>query len=299
MLNLIMSARWALDTTYHDRMAAIALRRIDRGMTPFDVIRAEDKPAPYVVEVAEDGGPAPAAGTGYTSLGRAQTKSGNVVVLPLIGAISRYGDMCSWGAEDYAGWIMEGNQDPAVSAFVLLIDGPGGDVNGLEMLGDVIAQSQKPIVAYVAGMAASAHYWIASQCREIVVESETTSSLGSVGVLAMHVDASAYYEKEGLKVTIIRSEGSENKALFNSVEPLTEEVRAAVVAELTTIRKTFISKVQSGRPMITDTPDTPGGVFSGKMFNGKDAIKRGMANRIGYLGDAIARADVLARKQAA
>lgn len=299
MLNLLFSAKWALDATYHDRMAAVALRRIDRGMTPFDVVKAEDRKGPYLVEVPGGESGAEASMSGYDGLGRAQTKSGMVVVLPMIGAITRYGDWCSWGAEDYAGWIIEMNADPSVSAAVIYINGPGGEVDGIEMLGEVIRQSQKPIVAFVAGWGASAHYWLASQCREIVMESETTSSVGSIGVLAMHVDASGYYEQEGLKVTIIRSEGSENKALFNSVEPLTEEVRASVTAELNLIRGTFIQKVQSGRPRITDAPDTPNGVFSGKMFHGKEAIKKGLADRIGYLGDAISRADLLARKQAA
>ncbi|QHV97961.1 S49 family peptidase [Spirosoma endbachense] len=299
MLNLIFSAKWALDAAYHDRMAAVALRRIDRGMTPFDVIKADDRQAPYKVEVPGNDASPEASANGYSSLGRAQTKSGNVVVLPMIGAITRYGDWCSWGAEDYAAWIMELNADPSVSAGVAYINGPGGEVDGIEMLGEVIRNSEKPIVAFVAGWAASAHYWIASQCREIIMESETTSSVGSIGVLAMHVDASAFYEQEGLKVTIIRSEGSENKALFNSVEPLTDEIRASVVAELNIIRGTFIQKVLSNRPKIKDTADTPGGVFSGKMYHGKLAIKEGLADGIGYLGDAVARADSLARKQAA
>jgi protease-4 len=300
MLNLLLSAKWALETTYHDRMALIALRRIDRGMTPFDVVKAEDRKQPYLVEASEDDGPkVEAAVAGYNALARVQSKSGGVLILPMIGAITRYGDMCSWGAEDYAAWIMEANQDPSISAIVLEVNGPGGEVDGTEMLGEVIRQSQKPIVAYVAGWAASAHYWYISQCREIIMESETTSSVGSIGVLAMHVDASAYYEAEGLKVTIIRSEGSESKALFNSVEPLTDEIRASVTAELNIIRGTFIQKVQSGRPKITDAPDDKTGVFSGKMFHGKEAIKRGLADRIGYLGDAVNRADLLARKQAA
>ncbi|MVM39457.1 hypothetical protein GO730_20835 [Spirosoma sp. HMF3257] len=299
MLDRIIAAKWALEPTYHNRLALIAQRRLEHGLSPFDIIKAEDRKQPYIVETSDEDGPKPKAGTGYERLGRSAQKSGQVVVLPMIGAISRYGDLCSWGAEDYAGWIMEFNQDSNASAMVLEMNGPGGEVDGIEMLGEVIRQSEKPIVAYVAGWAASAHYWLASQCREIVMESETTSSVGSIGVLAMHVDYSAFYEKEGVKVKIIRSEGSENKALFNSVEPLTPELEAEVRAELTVIRGTFISNVLAGRPKITDKADTPGGVFSGKMFNGKQALKNGLADRIGYLGDAIYRADLLARKQAA
>ena len=297
MLDRIFAAKWALETSYHDRMAAIALRRMDKGKLPFKV--DQDRPAPYLVDASDSGDGRPKASTGYDRLSRSNTKSGQVLVLPMIGAISRYGDWCSYGAEDYAGWIIEMNQDPSISACVLYLNGPGGEVDGIEMLGEVIRQSEKPIIAYVAGWAASAHYWLASQCREIIMESETTASVGSIGVLAMHIDASKFYENEGLKVSIIRSDGSDNKARFNSVEPLTPELEADIRAELTVIRGTFISKVLSGRPKITDKADTPNGVFSGKMYIGKEAIKNGLADRIGYLGDAIYRADLLARKQAA
>ncbi|SFD47352.1 S49 family peptidase [Spirosoma endophyticum] len=294
MLDRIIAAKWALDSTYHDRMYAIALRRIQNGQAPFEV--SQDRPTPYLVDVER---PNIGASAGYNRLARANTKSGQVLVLPMLGAISRYGDLCSYGAEDYASWLMEMNQDDTMSAAVLNLNGPGGEVDGIEMLGEVIKHSKKPIVAYVAGWAASAHYWIASQCREIVMESLTTSSVGSIGVLAMHVDATEFYKNEGLKVTIIRSDGSDNKARFNSVEPLTPELEAEIRGELTVIRGTFISKVLSMRPKITDTADTPNGVFSGKMYNGKEALSNGLADRIGYLGDAIYRADLLARKQAA
>lgn len=299
MITRLITAKWALDATYHDRMAALAIRRMGNGQVPFDVIKAEDRPQPYIVETDDVDGPEAEALIDYERLGKAEAKSGNVVVLPMIGAITRYGDMCSYGAEDYASWILELNQDPAVSGAVLVLNGPGGEVDGIEMLGEVIRQSEKPIVGYVAGWAASAHYWIASQCREIFMESETTSSVGSIGVLAMHIDASKYYEQEGFKVTIIRSDGSENKALFNGVEPLTPEIEAMVKEELNLIRETFIGKVLSARPGITDTADDKDGVFSGKMYPGKMAIKKKLADRIGYLGDAIARVDQLARKKAA
>jgi protease-4 len=291
MLDVLLSSQWALNPTYHDRMAGIAMRRIQQGLPPFEI--NDNRPAPYVVETnAEENSNISAANYAYERLEKAEKQSGSIVVLPMIGAITRYGDYCSWGAEDYAAWILEANQDKHVSAGVLLINGPGGSVDGIEMLGEVIRNSEKPIVAYVAGWAASAHYWLASQARGIMMESATTSSVGSIGVLAMHVDASKFYENEGLKVTIIRSDGSDHKARFNAVEPLTDEIIADIKGELNLIRGTFISKVKSGRPGVSDD------VFSGKMYPGKEAIEKKLADRIGYLGDAIQWADDMARKAA-
>ncbi len=278
MIAKLIHKVWALEPTYHNRMAAIVLSgRMDWAAYQ------KDRKEPFFSSVS--------ASWGYDSkVAKIRSKSGLVAIIPIIGSMSRYGDYCSWGTEDIGAWVMEANADEQVSAIVLEINSPGGEVDGTEMLGEIVRQSAKPVVAYVAGMAASAAYWVASQASEIVMESETSSEVGSIGVLAMHIDAIGFFEKEGYKITIIRSEGSDHKALFNSVEPLTEEIIAETQASMTPIKNQFISTVKAGRPNIV------GDVFSGKMFNGKDAIKNKMADRIGFLGDAVRRADLLARK---
>lgn len=287
MLNIadLINETWALEPTFHNRIANLVLSgKIDKFAADQLLKRKE----PYFA-VAD-----PQAGSYHYEkrIPKAKAKSGLVAIIPLMGVMTRYGDNCSWGTEDIGSWIMEANADDMVTAIVLEIHSPGGTVNGMEMFGHIVKNSQKPIVAYVAGMAASGAYWTASQCREIVMESNVTSSVGSIGVLSMHQDSSEAYEKEGHKITIIRSEGSDDKALFNDVEPLTEELKAQVRAEMKPMRDLFVATVKGTRSKISDN------VFSGKMYAGKEAIKLGMADRIGFLGDAVNRADLLARKQA-
>lgn len=286
MIEQFISKAWALEPRFHEVQAALMLRRLSGGLSPdaFEKIwAAERKKHSPMLGFVDDQGV-------YRPWDMAQGKAGGVCIIPIIGSMSRYGGLCSYGTEDIASWIIEANAMANVSSIVLNINSPGGEVDGTELLGDVVKHSQKPVVSYIAGMGASAAYWVGSQAREVVMESKTTSEAGSIGVLAMHVDASQFYEKEGYKVTIIRSEGSEDKALFNSVEPLSPELKAAVKAELTVIKGTFHGKVKEGRPGISDE------VFSGKMYNGKEALQLGLADRIGYLGDAVRRADFLARK---
>lgn len=284
MLAQFLTKAWALEPSYHNRMANIVLSQAGKGSIGI-VINKDARKTPYYERAQAIGD-----SRGYKYSPKLQTKSGLVAIIPIIGSMSRYGDWCSYGTEDIGAWIMEANADPMVSGIVLEINSPGGEVDGTELLGEIVAQSQKPIVAYVAGMAASAAYWVASQCREIIMESETSSEVGSIGVLSVHVDASVAYEKEGYKVTIIRSEGSENKALFNGIEPLSDELVKKVQGEMKPIRDAFVGRVKSGRPQITED------VYDGAMFNGKAAVKNKMANSIGYLGDAVKRVDILARK---
>jgi protease-4 len=231
------------------------------------------------------------ASISYDRLPKKDRKSGKVVVIPIMGTMSRYGNMCAYGSEDTASWIREANADATVSSIVLEINSSGGEVDGTEMLGKVIRNSEKPVVAWVAGMAASAAYWVASQCAEIVAESETSSEVGSIGVLSMHVDSSKAYEEAGHKITIVRSDGSEDKALYNSIEPLSEAVLATTKSSLNVLKESFIKTVKSGRPGITSD------VFSGKMYHGTEAKKRGMIDRFGSLDMAISRADLIRRKE--
>lgn len=286
MIEQLISKTWALEPRFNEVQAALMLRKLSQGGSMADMKAAWDeqksKHGPYMSHLGADGK--------WKPWDLAQAKGGGVAIIPMIGTMTRYGGMCSYGSEDFANWIIEANNLDYISSIVMEMNGPGGEVDGTEMLGAVVKNSRKPVVAYVAGMAASAHYWIASQCREIIMESETTSEVGSVGVLSMHVDASKFYEKEGYKINIIRSDGSEDKALYNSVEPLSAEVLADVKLGLNVVRGTFIKTVKAGRPSISDD------VFTGKMYFGKEAIKKGMADSIGYLGDAVYRADLLARK---
>lgn len=287
MIEQMISKVWALEPRFNEVQAALMLRRLQNGQQLDGLSDAWAKKREAVQPYLSH---RDAYGV-YRVWDYAQAKNGQgVAVIPIIGSMSRYGDMCSYGSEDIASWVQEANEASYVNSIVLEINSPGGEVDGTELLGAVVKNSAKPVVAYVAGMAASAAYWVASQAREIVMESETTSEVGSIGVLAMHIDASKYYEQEGFKVSILRSDGSEDKALFNSVEPLTEDLVKGVKGELNLIRSTFIKAVKAGRPGIADD------VFSGKMYHGREAIKKGMADRIGYLGDAIQRADLLARK---
>lgn len=286
MIENLISKTWALEPRFHEVQAAFLLNRINQGSSFSELAekwehqRAKSRHLPELF-----------AGEPGSNDSSSQTNSTQgVAVIRIIGSMTRYGDLCSYGSEDIASWILEANTRPEISAIVLQINSPGGEVDGTEMLANVVKYSKKPIVAHVAGMAASAGYWVASQASEIMMESRTTSEVGSIGVLAVHVDSSAFLEKEGHKVTIIRADGSEDKALFNSIEPLNEDVLAIAKTHLNVSRKAFIASVKSARKNISED------VFSGKMFFGSEALKLGMADSIGYLGDAVSRAYQLSKK---
>ncbi|NJO93017.1 MAG: hypothetical protein HC831_31715 [Chloroflexia bacterium] len=179
-----------------------------------------------------------------------------------------------------------------IDGIVLEIDGPGGNVDGTEEFGMAVKNSKKPVVSYVDGMSASAHYWVTAQSTWIVANSEITSWIGSIGTLVIHVNESAWLAQKGYEVEIIRAPQSVDKARENSIEPLTDEARERLLAELSGITDLFTSQVQTGRGSRLKTGDE--NIFTGKVYNGRDALKYGMIDAIGNLSDAVNKAAEIA-----
>ncbi len=81
---------------------------------------------------------------------------------------------------------------------MLDIDSPGGEVSGLFDLVDFIfnSRNKKPIFSVANDYACSAAYAIASATEKIFVT--RTSCVGSIGVIATHLDVSEADKKDGM-----------------------------------------------------------------------------------------------------
>lgn len=92
--------------------------------------------------------------------------------------------------EDIFSAISEAIEDEKVEKILLDVDSPGGEVGGLFDLVDFIfnARNQKPIYSFANDCACSAAYAIASATNRIFIN--RTSCVGSIGVIATHLDVS-------------------------------------------------------------------------------------------------------------
>jgi protease IV len=208
-----------------------------------------------------------------------------VAVIPIMGGMTRYGDACSYGTDTLGRWMKQCERDERIVGVVLEIDSPGGEVNGTQQLGEIVRDLKKPVVSFVKGMGASAAYWVASQSKKIFMESGPVSAVGSIGVLMVHYEYKSYEEQNGVKFTLLRSDGSDNKAKLNPYEVLTDEVAAEVKAEMNSMRADFVKVVKAGRKGVLNLENAEV-IFSGKMFRGKEAIAEGLADAFGTMEDA-------------
>jgi signal peptide peptidase SppA len=208
---------------------------------------------------------------------------GSVAVIPAYGTVSRFG----WGAStvQLTAQLRQAVNDPNVGAVVFDIDSPGGTVEGVDELAAEIraARSQKKIIACTGGMCASAAYYIASACSEIVVA--PSALIGSVGVYTMHEDDSQYLDNLGIKVTLISF--GENKVNGNPFEPLTDSAKQDLQQMVDDFGGMFEASVAKGRK--TTQTNVHATFGQGKLFGAKQAVKIGMADTVGTLDDVLAR----------
>lgn len=131
--------------------------------------------------------------------------------------------------------------DRSVKAVVFEIDSCGGEVSGAFDTADMIfdLSRAKPTLAILTDYAFSAGYLLASAARAIVMPE--TGGVGSIGVIAMHVDFSKMLAEEGIAVTLLVA--GKHKADGNEFEKLPADVAARLVAKLDAARDLFAAKV--------------------------------------------------------
>lgn len=154
-------------------------------------------------------------------------------------------------------------KDPKVQAIAFDIDSPGGEVSGCFDLVETIyeARGQKPMMAILSEIAFSAAYAIASAADIITVP--PTGGVGSVGVVAMHVDMSQAIEDQGMKVTLIHF--GDRKVDGNETQPLSSPALNRIQKDVNTMGEMFVKKVARNRGLtMKAVRDTEAGIFLGK-----------------------------------
>lgn len=170
--------------------------------------------------------------------------------------------------------IREAADDASVSAIMLDIDSPGGDVAGMDDLEQAMAyaRSRKFTAAMVHDTCCSAAYWMASQANEIVAT--PTAIAGSIGVLlGPIVDASKAMESQGVVVHYVAS--GDLKAPGGLGQAVTDEQLQNLAAVVESLFARFVRAVSSGRRISEDAIRAMrGGVFAGAMLTSNGLVDR-------------------------
>lgn len=205
-------------------------------------------------------------------------------VLNVRGPLLRYSSIFTWlvggtSIEQLSLDFHAALDDPAVKNIVLAINSPGGQVDGVNEMANMIraGAQQKPVTAYVDSLAGSGAYWLASAANRIVADE--TSQLGSIGVLATVYDDRAAAERSGVK----RYEIVSTQSPLKRTDPATDQGRRQLQQMVDGLAQLFIDKVAGFRGQASATVARDFG--RGSLMSARDAIAVGMADSIGSLED--------------
>jgi signal peptide peptidase SppA len=174
--------------------------------------------------------------------------------------------------------------DPAVKSIVLLVDSPGGAVGGTQAAAAAVmaARGVKPIAAYSDGTMASAAYWVGSAADRVFISSGV-DQIGSIGVVASHVDVSQREQALGIKTTEIVA--GKYKRVASQYGPLSESGRQSIQDQVDYLYSIFVGDVAAQRGVSTEK--VMADMADGRIFIGQQAVDAGLVDGVHSLVDVI------------
>jgi signal peptide peptidase SppA len=163
---------------------------------------------------------------------------------------------------------------PDVAGILLDIDSPGGEAGGVFELADHIraATAIKPIWAHAGDSAFSAAYALASAAQRVTLAQ--TGGVGSIGVIALHIDQSVRNAQNGLSVTALYAGAHKNDATPHA--PLTPQATEALQTEIDRLYALFVDHVAAMRGLDTAAVRAT----EAALFFGEDAVTAGLADAV-------------------
>jgi|GEM_PF-2957511 len=213
--------------------------------------------------------------------GRAISQSGTVTVRDGVATVNvcgpiftaqRYAGSASY--EGIAADVAVALRDPKITALILAIDSPGGELAGAASLVDTIyrARGRKRVVAIANDVASAAAYWLASAASEVVTT--PTGILGSIGVSTIVRDTRERDAREGVETIDIISSQSPKKA----PDPATEGGRAQIRATLNALTLVMAAGIARNRGTTRERVLEDFG--RGGVLVGQAAVDAGLADRV-------------------
>jgi signal peptide peptidase SppA len=212
-----------------------------------------------------------------------------IAILPVLGTLVRRSSYIGAASgltsyHDIEAMAEQAFADGQVRAVLLEIDSSGGEAGGVFDLAQRLRQlaqtSGKPLWAIADEAALSAAYAIACAADRLWLT--RTAEVGSIGVVAVHVDESVADAKAGLNYTFLHA--GAHKVDGHPHAPLPAPVAADIQADIDQLHEQFISLVAGFRRLTVEAiRDT-----EARVYRGEAALQAGLADQIGTRSEALA-----------
>ncbi len=178
--------------------------------------------------------------------------------------------------------LASAGDDPAVSAIVLRIDSPGGEVGASERITTALEQIQKdkkPVYVLLENIAASGGYYISTPAKKIYAYPETL--LGNIGVRMDIPNIQGLMGKVGVEMQTVTS--GPLKDMGSPFHAIKEEEMKIFQALIDESYQKFLQRVSDGRKIPLETVKT---LADGRIYSGIQGAQNKLIDKtITSLGD--------------
>lgn len=278
-----MRGQWMIAPTNIPQMLDIVSKMLDgRGKEYRNFFEKEPDDSIKSVVMTHEGTLMSSGSNEYTN-----APSGSIAIIPLKGTMTKEDTWCQSGTQGCADAIRQAADVQNIIGVVLQIDSPGGSVDAIAPVSQAIQYLQSKGKSIVAScdLCASAAYYVATFCDEIMADNNISAEFGSIGVMMSFRDMSGYEEKNGIKTHTIYSNLSpdKNKGYMDALQGKYELIQSEALDPLAA---KFQAQVKDRRKAIDASA---AGILAGKMFFAEDALKIGLIDGIGDLAAACSR----------
>jgi len=206
----------------------------------------------------------------------------NVAIINVDGAMVKRGDFFSniCGMTSYAKiqkQIAVAENTEGVDTLLFVVDTPGGDVGGVDNLGEQIFNSKLKTVTLYDNLGASAGIWAFSASKEVYATK--TSQIGSIGVIfAAQVPA----DDGSQKITIVSSNAPNKKG--DLTDPKYQE---KIKGRLNNVESIFFERVSRNTGLTKEQ------LIQG--FNQGDVVPASKAQEVGFLNGITTKDELLTK----
>ncbi len=221
--------------------------------------------------------------------GGEEEASCNVARIPIHGIIVTSGDgfmsLLGMGylssSDELIDQIRDADDDDTVDAIVLDIDSPGGLPVAADETMAALLDADKPVVAVIRGVGASAAYWIAAGADHIIAS--PASDVGSIGVTMSYREIAESKEQEGSRWIDLSS--GFFKDAGNPERTLREEEQAYFKGQVDTLHEYMVSQIARARPAISRAELAA--LADGRAWLGVDALAKKLIDELGSFHEAM------------
>jgi len=204
-----------------------------------------------------------------------------VGVIYAVGAIDG-GDSEGIDSEDLVETINDVAKDSTVKAVVFRVSSPGGSAYGSEQIWRALSllKAKKPLVVSMGDYAASGGYYISCMADNIVAQPNTIT--GSIGIFGLIPNIQGLNAKLGFTYDNVKTNKMSDAISVN--RKFTPAERDLMQNYVNRGYELFVKRCADGRKK---TPDQIKAIAEGRVWTGEEAIKIGLADKIGGMGDAL------------